>query len=621
MKILSHKFRFIIAILMVALPLAGIGQAVAQEQTFTPEAYTSTLSGYEIEVTGPEYEITSAVLEHYSTGEGEIVGIEGQAATLEVSFFDDSDTPDESIDAYLAGLENADIEHTVVDRGIEGSTSYAIVNIQYEGVDVMYYVQVTGDVTGNVDLFESILTTAEAFETDLEAAQQEVTIDGEPFMADADGAGIVATAGVGGSDGDAVASPGADASATVVTFPNASVDLAIGGDFEPEAEPITDGSIEGFVIAGPDTVTIVALGETGTTAVDTVAQFATGLDSTYEEVNRIESDDSGDSAWSLFTVLRDGQQLVVYVYADTVTVAGYELLVAIEMPQSDVAIGIEAVQDGLTLDGQPLLADVDASEIAGLVGDTQVTETAVATEAETATATEPTTAETATATEESESGSDSPREDAKLPTDSGSGNSSETSPATNPESTPEASGDPQTGAATSWEGPLLGHVVAWDDAVWFTDLNDPDVVISDETEQFESIALITETTTEASILYIDVYGKADATPAEYLAYWTSDEYLKRETSAGEPWNAEIVATRSSDGRVAVVVSYSGSDGEYLMVREAVSTDDGGIMLLTLDAPAAEIGNAYAATTDGVTVDGQPVFGVFDQSQIEQVSGQ
>lgn len=620
MKILSHKFRFIIASLMIAVPMAGITHAVAQEQTFTPEAYTSTLSGYEIAVSGPEYEITSAVLEHYSTGDGEIVGIEGQAATLEVSFFDDADTPDESIDAYLAGLENADIEHTVADRGVEGATSYAIVNIQYEGVDVLYYVQVTGDVTGNVDLFESILTSVDAFETDLETAQQEVTIDGTPFMADADGAGILATAEAGGADDSAVASPVADSNATLVTFPNANVDLAIGGDFEPEAEPVTEGSIEGFVVAGPKTSTIVALGQTGTTAADTVAQFSTGLDASYEDVNRIESDDSGDSAWSLFTVLRDGQQRVVFVYADTTTVSGYELLVAIEMPQNDVIGGIEAVQDGLMLDGQPLLADVDASEVSSLIGETQPAETAVATEAETPAATEATETETATATEESGSGSDSPREDAKLPTDTSSGNSSETSPASNTESIPDASGDNQSGASTSWEGPLLGHVVAWDDAVWATDLNDPDVVISDEAEQFESIALITETTTEASILYIDAYGQADATPAEYLAYWTSDEYLKRETSAGEPWNAEVVATRSSEGRVAVVVSYSDGEGQYLMIREAVATDDGGIMLLTLDAPAVDIGNAYAATTDGVTVDGQPVFRVFTQDQIDELAG-
>jgi hypothetical protein len=359
-------------------------------------------------------------------------------------------------------------------------------------------------------------------------------------------------------------------------------------------------------------VTVVALGETGITATDAVAEFATGLNDNYADVDRVGSDDSGDSAWSLFTVLRDGEQRAVFVYADTVTVPGYELLVAIEMPQNDVASGIEAVQAGLTLDGQPLLTDVNSIEVSELIGDVQDSETPVATETE---------AGTAVATEESDSGSDSPRDDAKLPTDSGSGNTSETIPAAEVESTPEVSGDSQAGSATSWEGPLLGHLVEWDDAVWFTDLEDPDVVISDEVEQFESIALVTETTTEASILYIDVYGQADATPAEYLAYWTSDEYLMRETADGEPWNAEIVATRSSGGRVAVVVSYSSGDSNYLMIREAVTTDDGGIMLLTLDAPADEIGKAYAATQDGVTVDGQPVFAVFDQSQIERLSGE
>lgn len=614
MKILSHKFRLIIASLLIVLPLVGVTHAVAQEQVFTPEAYTSTLSGYEIAVSGPEYQITSAVLEHYSTGEGEIVTIEGELATLEVSFFDDSDTPDESIGAYLSGLESADIDHVVVDRGINGSTSYAIVTIDYEGLAAMYYVQVTEDVTGNVDLFEAILTTTATFEIDLEAAQEEITIDGAPFMADVDAAEILATAEA-GAPNDTAASPVAEASATIVTFENANVDLGVGGDFEPRAEPITDGSIEGFVISGPDTANIVALGETGMTAADTVESFSNGLEASYQEVSHIESQDNGDSAWSLFAVLSNGEQRVVLVYANTVTVPGYELLVAIDMPEHDVAGGIEAVQGGLTLDGERLLADVDAVEISVLADNAAATETTVTTPDATDEANE-----TPAATEEAGSGSDSPRDGARLPADSDSGNTSETTTTPEAESSPEATDRPATDAAGSWEGPLLGHVVEWDDTVWMTDLEDPNFVTSDEAEQYESIALITEISADASIVYVEMYGQTDFTPAEYLAYWTSDDYLMRETATGEQWNGEIVSTRSSDGRVAVVVSYSDADGDFLMVREAVATEDGGIMLITLSAPADGIVDAYATTQTSVTVDGQPAFAVFSQSQIEQVAG-
>lgn len=297
MKIFGHTFRFLIAALLFVLPLAGITRAAAQEQEFTPELYTSTLSGYEIEVSGPEFEIISAEMEHYSNGDGEIVRIQGQLATLEVSFFDDGDTPDESIDAYLSGLEGSGAEIEVADRGITGDTSYAIVNVLYEGLDVLYYVQVTQDVTGNVDLFEAILTTAETFELDLETAQEEVLVDGVPFMADVDAAGVAATAEA-GNEGDATASPEADTTATVVTFPNADVDLSISGEFDPVPEVVSAEGIDGFVVTGPDTVTMVALGETDTSAADIVAQFAGGLEGTYEDVNRIGFDDSGDTAWN-----------------------------------------------------------------------------------------------------------------------------------------------------------------------------------------------------------------------------------------------------------------------------------------------------------------------------------
>jgi hypothetical protein len=607
-KILSHKFRLLIVSLMIALPLAGITQAVAQEQVFTPEAYTSSLSGYEIAVRGPEFEITSAVLEHYSNGEGEIVEIEGELATLEVSFFDDADTPDESIDAYLAGLENADVDHSVVDRGVTGDTSFAIVSINYEGLEVLYYVQVTGDVTGNVDLFESILSTATTFEIDLQAAQDEVTIDGAAFMVDVDPASIVAVAEDAGSD-PSTANPGVDNTATTVTFPNAAIDLSIGGDFEPQAQPVTEGSIEGFVVTGPESANIVAIGQTQRTAAEIVLEFSEGMATSYQDVQRVDAQDDGDTAWSLFTVLSGGEPRVVFVHADTTLVPGYELLVAIEMPQNDVAGRIEAVQAGLMVDGQPLLADVDSIEISALVEDTVAVETPDVSESAD---------ETPAVTEEAQSGSDSRREDARLPSGSGSGNSSETSTTEETVATPDATEDPQANG-TSWQGPLLGHEVQWDGAVWFTDLEDPDLVISDETEQYESIALVTEISAVSTILYIDIYGQNDATPAEYLAYWTSDDYLMRETSTGEPWNAQLVGTRSSDGRVAVVVSYTSDGEEYLMVREAIATDDGGIMLLTLDAPAADISDAFAASQDGVTIDGQPVFGVFTQEQIDQLS--
>ncbi|MCO5215051.1 MAG: hypothetical protein M9950_02700 [Thermomicrobiales bacterium] len=79
----------------------------AQPQDFTPEAYVSVLTDFEINVTGPVFAITKASLDHYRTGDGEIVSIESEDSIAEVSFFDDEDTPDDSLDAYLDNIEAA----------------------------------------------------------------------------------------------------------------------------------------------------------------------------------------------------------------------------------------------------------------------------------------------------------------------------------------------------------------------------------------------------------------------------------------------------------------------------------------------------------------------------------
>ena len=192
MKFVTRRIAAIAVALSLLMPTTA---AFAQEQDFEPDFYESQLSGWEITVSGRAFEITAADLEHYSTGEGEVITIETDLSSAEVSFFDDADTPDESIDIYLDGLETVADDFVVADRGTEGDLSYAVVSFSYETIPFIYYVQVTEDVVGNVDLFEALLAPEEAYAGELTTAQDEIAIDGDPFMDNVDADELVDRAG------------------------------------------------------------------------------------------------------------------------------------------------------------------------------------------------------------------------------------------------------------------------------------------------------------------------------------------------------------------------------------------------------------------------------------------
>ena len=417
MNSLSKKLRIAIVSLLVALPLFGTAHVGAQDQEFTPELYTSELSGFDVEASGPQYQITGAVMEHYQTGDGEIIDIEGEVATLEVSFFDDEDAPDDSIDAYLSGLDGAGIEYEELERDVDGDVTYSIVVITYSGTEMIYYVQVTEDITGNVDLFETILTGIDFFEEDLATAQEEVTIDGTPFMDTADIEGVLSVVEGGGSSSDDDESatpedddPTPDATTGVsVPFENAGVDLTVGGDFIVNEEVLTEGPIELYIVYTDVIAGVVALGETGDEPAFIVESYGNGYSETFDSAELVDSEDNGDSAWALYDVVSDGEAYAFFVYADTTTVDGYESLVTIEVPAADLGDSIEAMQDDIEIDGVTILGGVDASDFAGLVDDSDEIDADVTPEA----------------TEDDAAGtSDNPRDNAKLPGDAGSGNTS-----------------------------------------------------------------------------------------------------------------------------------------------------------------------------------------------------
>ena len=612
MNSLSKKLRIAIVSLLVALPLFGTAHVGAQDQEFTPELYTSELSGFDVEASGPQYQITGAVMEHYQTGDGEIIDIEGEVATLEVSFFDDEDAPDDSIDAYLSGLDGAGIEYEELERDVDGDVTYSIVVITYGGTEMIYYVQVTEDITGNVDLFETILTGIDFFEEDLATAQEEVTIDGTPFMDTADIEGVLSVVEGGGSSSDDDESatpedddPTPDATTGVsVPFENAGVDLTVGGDFIVNEEVLTEGPVELYIVYTDIIAGVVALGETGDEPAFIVESYGNGYSETFDSAELVDSEDNGDSAWALYDVVSGGEAYAFVVYADTTTVDGYESLVTIEVPAADLGDSIEAMQDDIEIDGVTILGGVDASDFAGLVDDSDEIDADVTPEA----------------TEDDAAGtSDNPRDNAKLPGDAGSGNTSETNRPN--DTTPEVAEPTEepVGQSDSWTGLIYGNDVEWDSDIWSTDLEDPELTESDEEVGYEFVTLISEATEIETYLWVE-FQSDSSTAEDFLKYWTSDEFLNHETSSGT-FDGEILSSRSRGDSVGVVVRYTNDGGDFIMVREATNMADGSVLVVTIDAQMTEMGGAYESAQQTVQVNGETIFTVFSPGQVERLTGE
>lgn len=431
----------------IALPVVG---SAAQSQDFTPESYVSTLSGFEITASGPAFEITGAELEHYETGEGEVINIESGSAVAEVSFFDDEDTPDDSIDAYLDNLETSTTDFRAVDRSADGDVYHALVTFSYENVPFIYYVQVTEDVIGNVDQFESFLSRADVFADEYPSAQEEIAVDGEGYLADVDGDDILDLL----SAESAEATPGADNDAAATPQAN-------------EPDPHLNGD---------------------------------------------------------------------------------------------------------TVDG-----DVGSDE------DTTISE--------------------------------NPRDGAVLDGDDEETNISEVQPT--PEAETEESDVELLLTDSSWQGPIFHREITWDDEIFMVDESREDAVYSSTRDQIDSIVVTSADWEVAPFIYLAVHDAGEDTPAVYLEYWSTDEYITEQVMGGTDGDFEVLNSRTRTGGAGIIIQYTIDGVDYVMVRQVITLDDGTMLMVVIDTSVDEIAEVYSAAYDGIQFDGDLLPQIITPSQLER----
>lgn len=613
---------FLIALMVGAAPVAA-----SQSQEFDPGLYVSGITGIEVEVGGPFYQISDVALQRYVSGQGEIIQISSDSlvASVEISFFDDTDTPQQTLDIYLGAMEIVGDNFTVIDRGISDGYHYAAAVVEAEGVEIAYFVQVYEDVDGSTDLLEAILTIPDMLENDLAIAQEEIRLDGEAFMKNVD---PVVVASVFAGEGPLASTPEASpvAPTASVEFSESGAIVSVGEDFTFLQQPEVQDGIEIVRIEGPGIRSMVAIGQTGDSPADVLDGFGGGILSVYANSEVVDEEIGTDSAWRLLWIPKeDGSATYMLMVADTTLVPGAEVMHAHEVPSQSVAGSIMTIQAQVAVNGEYLLADVDPRQIE------EATRTHLREKGDSAGTPD-------VLQDEPEDGGANPREGARLPDYSGeddptgeAGNTSETGgtqttpvdPAEDvtPEPTEEAGAQTTPEGRdeltdSSWRGGIHGHVIAWNPAVWFVDEEFPGDLVSDIQAQEDRIVLQVEVPEGRGFAYISVRGDGSMTPADYLDYWTSDEAMASFQTEG--LEAEVLDTRTRGGNSAIMIQYTSRTGiEILVIRQAVLLDDGTVMEVTFDVPLEAAVNLYEDASTELTIDGDPILRVFGTHHLEE----
>jgi hypothetical protein len=173
--------------LAISSALGATSLAGAQvEPDFEPDYYQSVLTGYEIEIDGNDFVIDDVVYQEYADGENEQVYIESDVASLQVSFFDDSDSPGDTIELWIRDLGEGMDRLEIVASGTDDDVTWYFAEGVFDDTDYVYFVQVSEDIEGNVDMLESVLTLDGVLIDAIDMAQQDITIDDDEFMDDVD---------------------------------------------------------------------------------------------------------------------------------------------------------------------------------------------------------------------------------------------------------------------------------------------------------------------------------------------------------------------------------------------------------------------------------------------------
>lgn len=153
------------------------------DMDYQPDHFESQVSDFTVDISGNDFEITGASESTYEGGQGEMVLIESPGALVEVDFFDDDFSAEEDINLWMNSFDDFESVEEV-DSQFADEGGWALYRVEDPELSVPHYyfiIEYT-DVSGRVDVMESIWSPEEQIVDELSFAQTDITISDHAFM-------------------------------------------------------------------------------------------------------------------------------------------------------------------------------------------------------------------------------------------------------------------------------------------------------------------------------------------------------------------------------------------------------------------------------------------------------
>lgn len=370
--LLRNTRRIKLALILVVL-LIGVapGVSIIAAQTGTPDdPYRSEVLGWDIVVTGPEYVLETVALEEYPHGRGERVYITqvDSLAFVEVSFFDDDDTPEETIEIMLRDFRSASESLDVIDSGIVDGIHYAFARFDLgQSLYGYFYIEVAQDIDGNVDLAQSIYSVNSDFLEQIEIAREEISFNDFPYLSEP----VVDLKSLVTADEALLAStpePIATPDIGTFTFETNNTELVVDDPIEFDF-PLTSGELEVMFLSSSYGYGIVGyIHQQAETAESVLGSVFIGAPTGAEAPVELHLEANADHAQAVYRIQTQGEvraMLIEIVYVDE------ELwqVQAIAVTESEFAQELEGYQRGVRFDGTPFLDNIDPENIVTILNE------------------------------------------------------------------------------------------------------------------------------------------------------------------------------------------------------------------------------------------------------------
>lgn len=588
---MSHLLTSIRMLLLGAIVVAslGVAPAVAQSSRGDASLYRSELSGLDVAVDGDEFAIYETEVLNYAHGQGEIIEISSNTAFVQIAFFDDTDTNQETLEIYNDAFISDVDEFQVLDEGADRDTVSTFALAIYNGVEFYYYLSVQEDVVGNVDLLQRIFSTDATFFANVEAAQDAISIGRDGFLEDVDVRDLQELAG-GAAPPEptrepeeaptevAIAEPVPTidpANATVRDLEVVNAELVASQDVQVGAGAAEVPAYEEIPLMHGDAEAILLFlmrPESPEATLDFLLSILTPENGSLENVG---TDATRAFAWSLDVVADGGEEFLLYVQVRNDRFPRFHYAEILFAPLDGMPEALEEFQANVQLDGVPVFEGADPGSIELLLRG-------------------------GAGAVDRDSGSREQGEDEKVETRDGAG---------------EGAVDLESQGlvdATVYESPQFGTVVEWDDAQWLADTEWPLTAVSDRETGVDSVVLFWADG-DASIM-VQVMASEGWEPEDYVETWESEDYIIQSVHE----NAELLLADSGSRHGGVLYRMYTSEGdEVILVQEAVYVNDDVVAIVTLLGAPRVVADAYDDARDLVTVEDFAAAGTFTSREIRR----